>query len=317
MHLRILLGVRIGFRRNNHHKCLVSQIQLILQADILFTSCTSWADSPQQGGTSSVFVSKLSCREAPGAGLSWHWPELKSTHGKPVPWKLPAVFPQGPTVGLSQTTVTQPGSAQRGNNSCHEISSNSEHIAVQLWDSGRNSVPHWTAQRNGSQNQSPAKRFPFLCNSRQANILRSGKTKLFMSRGNQLLPINVSFCIESSACWHETIPDILKNGSIEKNYIPLLAMCWSILNHIYLRVKNVLFVSFIYHIKILWGMFMAKNSFIINKWKIFIILEMELSSTLRYQSTFFTCWHLFLRLEIKMLKIESIDILEGYIQKAR
>lgn len=65
-HLRILLGMRIGFKRNNHHKCLISQIQLILLADFLFTSCTSWADSPQQGGTSLVFVSKVHLQGSTG-----------------------------------------------------------------------------------------------------------------------------------------------------------------------------------------------------------------------------------------------------------
>lgn len=89
-HLRILLGMKIGFKRNNHHKCLISQIQLILLADFLFTSCTSWADSPQQGGTSLVFVSKVHLQGSTG-------PKLQSTRGKPVPWKLPAVIPQGPS----------------------------------------------------------------------------------------------------------------------------------------------------------------------------------------------------------------------------
>lgn len=53
----------------------------------------------------------------------------------------------------------------------------------------------------------------------QANILRLGKADLLLPRGNQLLSINMSFCIESFANWNETIPVILKikkKGSIEK-----------------------------------------------------------------------------------------------------
>lgn len=128
LHLRILLGMRIGFKRNNHHKCLISQIQLILLADFLFASCTSWADSPQQGGTSLVFVSKVHLQGSTG-GLA-----LAKTAEHPwktCPMETACSYSSGP---LSKARATQPGSAQHGNNLCHEISSNSEHIAVQPGD---------------------------------------------------------------------------------------------------------------------------------------------------------------------------------------
>lgn len=81
-------------------------------------------------------LARCSCREAPGM-LSWHtmaWQKQKSTHGKPVPWKMPAVIPAVIAVRLSNNRAMQPGSAQPGNNLCHEIFSHSEHIAVQLGD---------------------------------------------------------------------------------------------------------------------------------------------------------------------------------------
>lgn len=120
LHLRILLGMRIGLKRNNHHKCLISQIQLILRAGFLSTSCTYWAESPQQGGIKSTRGALLTHH-----GLAdTHWPKQKSTmenmsHGKCLQLFLRAL---------------QPGSAQPGNNLCHEIFSHSEHIAVQLGD---------------------------------------------------------------------------------------------------------------------------------------------------------------------------------------
>lgn len=105
-------------------QCSISQLQLVLQADFLSTSHAHWAD------TNAVFASKVQLQ---GSTRGWpllthHGLALAKTEEYPwkTPWKPPAVIPQGTAVRLSKATATQPGSAQHGNNSCHEISSNSK-----------------------------------------------------------------------------------------------------------------------------------------------------------------------------------------------
>lgn len=211
LHLRILLGIRIGLKRNNHHKCLISEIQPILQADFPSTSCAYWADSPQQGGINSVFISKVQLQGSTRDALLAHHGLAKTEEH---PWK----------------TCPMENACSYSCSYCSQAQQHQSHAArlcpawqqFMPWDF----QPLWTycsatggqggtlclteqlgemaaktrAQPNGS----------LLCNSWQANILRSGKTKLLLSRGNQLLSINVSFCIESCANWNETIPDMLK-----------------------------------------------------------------------------------------------------------
>lgn len=67
-----------------------------------------WLSSARR---SQCWLARCSGRAAPGLGLPWHWPKLKRPLEKPVPWKMPAVIPQGPAQGLSSTRATQPGCA--------------------------------------------------------------------------------------------------------------------------------------------------------------------------------------------------------------
>lgn len=207
LHFRILLGMRTGSKRNNHHKCLISQDTTTPSGrfsfhKLLLLGWSSWARRYL------VFVSKVQLQ---GGTRGWtplahHGLALKSTHGEAVPWNLPAVTAQGPAAGLSRTRATQPAihAMQFPATPTYCKATEGERGTLCLAEQLREMAAKTRAEPNGS----------FLRNSWQANILRSGKTKLLLSRGNQLPSINVSFCIESCANWNETIPDILK-GKME------------------------------------------------------------------------------------------------------
>lgn len=90
LHLRILLGGRTGFKRNNHHKCSISQTQLILQAGFLFT------DSPQQGGTNIVFDNKVQ-PQGSTRGALLALPKTEEHTWKTCPMEnMPAIYSSGP-----------------------------------------------------------------------------------------------------------------------------------------------------------------------------------------------------------------------------
>lgn len=249
LHLRILLRMRIGFRRNNHHKHLISQIQLILwcwQTSFWLVGLT-WLTLLSKEVPTYCWLETHSCNAGPeastdtqcsGAGTS-----LKSNSGRSVPWRLPTVILQGPTFKVSRARAT----AQCGSNLCHEISSNSEHIAVQLGDREELCVPRWTAQRNGTRNKSRAKWFPSLWLSWQANILRSGKAHLYCLEATSGFLLTCHFVLSPVQIGMRQVQTSWrKNGSTEKNYIPMLAMCWSKLNHIYIFESENCIICIIY-----------------------------------------------------------------------
>lgn len=100
LHLRILLGMRIGFKRNNHHKCLLSQIQLILQADFLYTAAL--AGLTLLSKEVPVLVSKVQWK-----GCSRAWPLLALAKTEERPWKTCPMenacsYSSGPCSGAQQ-----------------------------------------------------------------------------------------------------------------------------------------------------------------------------------------------------------------------
>ena len=74
LHLRILLRMRIGFKRNNHHKCLISQIQLILLCwPISFWLVgLTWLTLLSKEVPTYCSLETCSCSAGPEVGLSWH-----------------------------------------------------------------------------------------------------------------------------------------------------------------------------------------------------------------------------------------------------
>lgn len=125
-----------------------------------------------------------------------------------------------------------------------------QHLAVKL-GSDRDPLPLIRAlTENGAEARAePSDSLP--CDSRQPNILRSGKDKFVLPRGNWLLSINVPFCIsvfpmQTGIRW-EKISDILKKKWKHwKKYIPLLAICWTI--DIF-KSENVICITYLSHTK--------------------------------------------------------------------
>lgn len=173
--------------------------------------------------------------------------------------------------------------AQHGSDLCHEISSNSEHTAVQLRDGEElgEQFGEMGAEARTEPNGS------LLCNSYDKQI--------FWGQGNLI------FCYpEATGCFLLTCHFVLSPVQIgirqfqtswkKKNKMKackkilctsILAICWSKLNHIHIFESEKCIICIIYHIKNTMRYIYGTNTLVLNKWQILLVLEMELSCIIR------------------------------------